>query len=37
MFQVFKKFSYFNILSFKFVINDYDRNSNKATNQSHKL
>ena len=35
--QVFKKSSYSNILSFKFVINDCDRYSNKATNQSHKL
>ena len=37
MFQVFQKSSYSHILSFKFVINDYDRYSNKATKQSHKL
>ena len=37
MLQVFKKSSYSNILSFKFVINDCDRYSNKATNQSNKL
>ena len=35
MLQVFKKSSYSNILRFKFVINDCDRYSIKATNQNH--